>query len=247
MNHPTVSDLFGLLDQWRHLPAYQLERRADIFFALFLPEVLEAHFRRDYPAIKIDPRIIPEFPLRHGTLGTNTGNGGKNQSVKVDYAVFSKDSPRKMFLVELKTDSGSRRDKQDEYLEQAKNTGLWKLVDGIIDIYTTPSLKSRQKYVHLLKILRELRLVKFCDTLYEKAFPEIKPGVMSINVENSVESDTEIQIVYVQPIAEGHNEIGFQEFADCVEERDGIGKEFACYLREWTNPAGKRDLRENFG
>ena len=38
---PTIERVFKLLDNWRHLPDYQLERRADIFFALFLPEVLK--------------------------------------------------------------------------------------------------------------------------------------------------------------------------------------------------------------
>ena len=29
-----------LLDRWRHLPSYQLERRADVFFALYLPGIV---------------------------------------------------------------------------------------------------------------------------------------------------------------------------------------------------------------
>lgn len=29
-----LAHLFALLDQWRHFPAYQLERRADVFFAV---------------------------------------------------------------------------------------------------------------------------------------------------------------------------------------------------------------------
>ena len=41
---PTVADVFGLLDEWRHLPAYGLETRVAPFFALFLREVLSARF-----------------------------------------------------------------------------------------------------------------------------------------------------------------------------------------------------------
>ena len=37
-------DVFELLDDWRHLPAYQLERRADIYFAMYLPELLAERF-----------------------------------------------------------------------------------------------------------------------------------------------------------------------------------------------------------
>jgi len=32
----TINELFDLLDDWRNLPSYQLERRADIFFAIHL-------------------------------------------------------------------------------------------------------------------------------------------------------------------------------------------------------------------
>lgn len=35
-----INDLFDNLDTWRHLPAYQLERCADIFFSLYLPDLL---------------------------------------------------------------------------------------------------------------------------------------------------------------------------------------------------------------
>lgn len=37
-----IDTLFNRMDAWRHLPNYQLERRADLFFSLYLPEVLEA-------------------------------------------------------------------------------------------------------------------------------------------------------------------------------------------------------------
>ena len=34
--------LFDRMDAWRHLPDYQLERRADLFFSLYLAEALQA-------------------------------------------------------------------------------------------------------------------------------------------------------------------------------------------------------------
>jgi hypothetical protein len=39
-SQPTTA-LFDRLDAWRHCPAYQLERRADILFSLYLREVVE--------------------------------------------------------------------------------------------------------------------------------------------------------------------------------------------------------------
>ena len=35
-----ISKIFDTLDDWRQLPAYQLERRADIFFGIYLEEIL---------------------------------------------------------------------------------------------------------------------------------------------------------------------------------------------------------------
>jgi len=34
-----IEKLFDLLDDWRRLPAYQLERRADIIFAVHLEKI----------------------------------------------------------------------------------------------------------------------------------------------------------------------------------------------------------------
>ncbi len=58
-----ISVAFDNLDQWRHLPNYQLERRADIFFSLYLKEVIEEKYH-----VKLHNQIIPEFPVRVGTI-----------------------------------------------------------------------------------------------------------------------------------------------------------------------------------
>ena len=95
---PTIECVFDLLDRWRHLPAYQLERRADIFFALFLPEVLGAHLsKQENCSVEINPTLIPEFPIK---------KRDSNQSINVDYFALSQDGER-AFLIELKTDMKS--------------------------------------------------------------------------------------------------------------------------------------------
>ena len=35
-----ITAIFDRMDSWRHLPGYQLERRADLLFSLYLPEAL---------------------------------------------------------------------------------------------------------------------------------------------------------------------------------------------------------------
>ena len=51
-----IDALFDRMDSWRHLPNYQLERRADLFFALYLSKALEA--KLGFP---IRPELVPEF------------------------------------------------------------------------------------------------------------------------------------------------------------------------------------------
>ncbi|HEV8321235.1 MAG TPA: hypothetical protein VG389_06430, partial [Myxococcota bacterium] len=98
---PTVADLFVLMDRWRSLPSYQLERRADIFFAPFL-----AGFVGSMEGVVIAPTIVPEFPVRQQD---------SNRTDKVDYVLFSADRTR-VFFLELKTDVGSLRTEQNQYL-----------------------------------------------------------------------------------------------------------------------------------
>lgn len=57
-----IVELFEKLDEWRFLPSYQLERRSDIFFALYLDVI----FKELENEIIIE--IIPEFPIRKGVL-----------------------------------------------------------------------------------------------------------------------------------------------------------------------------------
>ena len=112
MPDPDIADLFALLDSWRHLPAYQLERRADIYFGLFLPDALNHHLRPR--GMAIDPRIIPEFPL---------GQTTSRRSDKADYFAVSTNRTH-AFLIELKTDLRSIRAVQERYLKEAP-PGAW--------------------------------------------------------------------------------------------------------------------------
>ena len=101
---PIIKQVFRLIDKWRHLPGYALERRADIFFALFLPEVLEKHC-----GIKVKLPLIPEF-----SIDKETEN---NRYRQADYFALSENG-QKGILVELKTNMASKRSaygKKQEY------------------------------------------------------------------------------------------------------------------------------------
>ncbi|MAT38115.1 MAG: hypothetical protein CL946_00775 [Ectothiorhodospiraceae bacterium] len=169
--------IFDLLDQWRHLPNYQLERRADIFFAPFIAIILERHF-----GVPVLPDIVPEFPLHLKTLKL----GYTNQSVKVDYVALSVDRNR-VFFVELKTDSASRRVEQDRYLKAARKATFPKLMQGLETINQRTAAK--QKYLYLFRILEKLDLVEIITS-------ESRTGA---EIHLTGNDPKNIEIVYIQP------------------------------------------------
>ena len=225
----TLESVLCLLDRWRHLPAYQLERRVDVLFALFLPEVLEKHFGTSNVC------LIPEFPIKKSLLRTDT----TAQSINVDFLGIARESDGKerAYLVELKTDMASRREDQAEDLGRAVNAGLKELVEGVIEIARNAAHRHKKKYGHLLYLLSELDLVE-CqgDPL----------DVGGYEVVDRKEDWPCLELVYVQPKAPPKmTMIGFDDFAAKIEE-DGsdIGRKFAGYLREWVDKAGERDPKD---
>ncbi len=260
-DRPNLDDLFRKLDRWRHLPAYRLEPNLAPFFGLYLRHILNECLETK-PVTH--PIIIPEFPLRLGTLYENSEDlkkarrhVGENQSVQVDYAAFSSDL-KKVYFIELKTDEGSINKEQKKYLIDAKKKGFGNLLSGIRQICTQKQLPSRQKYVHLIDNLMEIGLIEASEDarneLFEKTFPKVVKGwgesfnraVPEICVRDI--EDRDIEIIYITPsgIALGSKntdffEIGFRNVITVVEGRGDLGHLFACYLGEWIEPAGIRN------
>ena len=237
----TMVDVFTLLDEWRHLPAYRLEPNLAPFFGLFLRDVLTARF-----GVPMHRIVIPEFPLRKGTL-SGDGSNGSNQSQKVDYLAFSEDLTTAYF-VELKTDMGSVREEQNEYLEKARHVPLRELVAGVICI--CKATDTKWKYCHLLFLLSELGLVtppkpkeedktKVGDPSFDwrSAFKGVTP--------TEAGSKTKVKVVFIQPRDDNFEHIDFPAVADTVQKTGDLGCMFANYLRQWTEEAGLRNPRES--
>lgn len=202
-----INDIFDNMDVWRNLPAYQLERRADIFFSIYLPEILSYKF-----GAKVEG-VIPEFPIRIGTIHHDIDI---NKSFKIDYLAKTSD---KIILVELKTDEGSRRDKQDWYLERAKEVGLVELLDGVQKIYKATN--SKKKYECLLGLLQNLEFIVIGEN-----------GTFEIAQVNYI-----IQIVYIQPNNPDRqdNVITFQEISEMIEKHgDELSLRFSKSLLKWA-------------
>lgn len=215
-NTNPIDSIFDNLDMWRNFPAYQLERRADIFFSIYLPEILQ--YRYGY---EIDG-VVPEFPIRIGTI---VNEKDWNQSFKVDYLAKS-NIGKSILLIELKTDGGSRRDRQDWYLERAKQAGMTALLEGVRKIYQATNKKK--KYQFLLGKLQEMGLIML-DQGGGMTIPRI---------------EYDIQIVYIQPNnPDGQNNIiTFQDVAEVIEKHgDELSIRFSKSLLKWAGTiAGER-------
>ncbi len=222
-----IRDVFETLDQWRHLPAYQLERRADIFFAMYLPKYLEEHY-----GVELMP-LIPEFPLRLGALWPSIDS---SKSVKVDYVAVAKDRSTAYF-VELKTDVGSRRDSQDKYLTRSKELGFHPLVQGVADIFVASPYHA--KYFHLISMLECQGLVECPSDLADYVYPKPRSGLTAKKrgVQVMCPPDTSVEVLYLQPVGDGDDILNFETYADWLTGRGEMADVFAEYLVRWQSEA----------
>lgn len=210
-----VEKIFENLDTWRKLPKYQLERRADMFFGLYVKDIVENLLETEKP--ELSDIVIPEFPIGKNIIETLKREKNPRlpeydptlQSVNVDYALFSKDV---VYFIELKTDMGSRNSIQDEYLEYAHGQNIRIFVEHIKTV-AKPSNnpKSWKKYRYLLDQLE----------------------LMDVHA-----SDAKIEVIYIQPkkytVFEGAKCIPFSEICGWLEKQNGdFPKLFAKYLCQW--------------
>jgi len=201
---------FEMMIDWKKLPAYKAEPRIDSLIGYFLEPILE-----DYLKEKID-EIIPELPIRLGTVKPELENTKYSErSYKVDF--FAIGNKGKNYLIEFKTDTNSRRTKQDEYLSISKKLGTSKLINGILSISNVSTYTK--KYNHLKDKLQKVGLLNE------------KYGYSGKNID--------LEIIYVQP--SNHNKeklvIDFNWIADWLEKNnnsDTFETELACALRIWA-------------
>lgn len=199
----SVQSYFSVLRDWKRLPAYRAESRVDSIVGFALPELL-LHNRNERVTL-----VIPELPLRIGSVQPqHEGKSFSNKSYKVDFFVMTEGG--KNYLVEFKTDSGSRREKQDDYLDSARKIGLGAVVEGILKLYQATTYKK--KYRYLLTKLEEAGLVSCKNAGYAACI-----------------ADNRLHVLYVQPHAKdddvGRDILDFVAVAEALRERFG-GDEF---------------------
>jgi hypothetical protein len=228
-----IDTLFDRMDAWRHFPNYQLERRADIFFSLYLPEVLEVKL-----GVPMRSELAPEFPVRIGTIYPHIPI---DKSYKIDYIALSA-AANKAILVELKTEGFSRRPEQDKYLLAAQQVGLPGLIGGLLEIFR--ATQAKRKYFRLLLHLERMELLRIPM--------QMKNIMAGANLQGATEASRQIEItahttesliLYVQPNGTGPDVITFHEFAEVVRRHDDpVSQRFARSLGEWAEiQAGEVD------
>lgn len=213
-----VNKIFDLLDDWRKLPGYQLERRADIFFGLHLELIMEKIL-----GVRID-MIIPEFPIRKDSLSHHAKFNAKplkrpNQSFQIDYLCYSKNPYPRVYFVELKTEVNSRNEKQDWYLENAQKIKLNGILEGFKRIYYATNKKGKVKYNHLLDKIVDVKWIN----MNSKSF-----DILDINIEPV--------IIYIQPTSKKIDDtiITFDKIIEKLKDiNDPLTIRFLESLEKW--------------
>ncbi|MBI5214994.1 MAG: hypothetical protein HY960_04525 [Ignavibacteriae bacterium] len=206
-----IQQIFENLDKWRHLPAYQLERRADIFFSVYLPEYIKREYQLEVEL------IIPEFPIK---VDIAFPKAKGNRSFKIDY-LFKFKNTRKIWFIELKTDTESVNEKQKKYLSSVKNTSMVMILNKIKEIIKASSSK---KYNNLITLLIQGGFVKDSEDVfdiivgdYEKEIVFVLPKKMKEDLEK------DFRVIYNHDISSV-----IQSFPDELSRR------FAKSLTEWA-------------
>lgn len=124
-------------------------------------------------------------------------------------------------FIELKTDTGSRRENQDSYLEQCRVAKMESILKGIIKISSVTSYKK--KYSHLLAKLQLAGLLS--ET----------PAGHSVKI-----GAEKIKILYVQPrvLETDSNKdiLDFNRLADTIEKcypESELMKRLSLSLKTW--------------
>jgi len=141
-------DLLNLLAENKKFPAYQAERRIDIFINFFLVDILKHEIGKRQKDFQV-AFIAPEFPLK---------KQGNNQSTNVDYLCVLEDKlgNKKILFVELKTDSSSFDEDQLKTYIKFRDEKTWRnCIEELRDIFLSKGMpfEKRKKYYNLVKVI----------------------------------------------------------------------------------------------
>jgi hypothetical protein len=168
----SIATIMGRLANWSGFPKYQLERRIDIFITPFL----ERYFSRKLGGDAL--LVAPEFPLPR-RLAEEVPVGKEDAdalTVNVDYLLHvarAAGAPSAWVFLELKTDAGSFKPRQDRAYRRARDeVGMVSLRAELTDVRDA-SKKHHAKYDRLI---RHLERLGFDDDRIEVAYLAPEPS-----------------------------------------------------------------------
>ncbi len=156
--------LFNRLREWKKLPKYQLERRADIFISMFLTEALSDKYGGTWCL------VAPEFPLLQRYLPGWDENRTKivderkpALSTNADYLVSNGSS---LFLLELKTEKNGINEDQIAKYEKVVGAPFRELVEDIKLIQSRTNEKGKYSYLLSICDKEELKALNVENVIY---------------------------------------------------------------------------------
>ncbi len=225
-----IEKIFSNLDIWRKLPKYQLERRLDIFFTIYLKEIVEVFYKEilNEKDIKLSEVIIPEFPLKKDDVANEDKTLTRVfSSTNVDYVMFCEHKSKCIFI-ELKTDIDSVDDEQFNYLTKAKDKKWNQIFEEVKKIEQHSG--SSKKYTDLVNHINEQgKRIKDFSKLHE------------------------IDVIYIHPIATKitkdkteFNSINFDFIVkNLSKEKDIISESFSKILQKiYTDSLERNDKKK---
>lgn len=220
-NSVAINTMLNNLDTWRHFPKYQMERRVDLFFSLFLREIIQDSKFAGSKTLRKE--IIPEFPFKNVE--------GLHTTVNFDYVLFSEDL-HAAFIVELKTDPTSAGDTNNPYLAGLleSNVTFTEIVNGLLLV--AKKSRHKMKYHCLLKKLENIGIIeRFGEDGWQCKHQIPKPVIIYLAPGLTKSDPAKINL------------IDFYQAATTLEKLGGeVERQFASYLRQWQNTkAGHRD------
>ena len=184
-----IDQLFYNLGIWKQLPKYQAERRLDVFFGLYMEDILK-ECRSNLFEEEDQLILVPEFPLQK--------NKSNNECTNIDYLVFNV-TKKCVHAIELKTDTHSVNDDQIDYYRRFKDE------TSLNDLYTFATNprkgRSKKKYDFLAEYITKNHLDN-CQT---------KGDVIYILPKNNFSNSFKIQ-------ENGFDTITFADIANKMEK-----------------------------
>lgn len=232
-----IKKMLHQLTEWKQLPKYQMERRADLFFGFYLKDILcnvkskdgETYFKEDENLV-----VIPEFPI--------SSSDKDLRSTNTDYMVTN---GKKFYFVELKTDAASisNEKKQIEYYLDVLDMEekAWKVLRNHINKlharYASSNKSNEQeykiKYNNLYRLIENYDNLKFAGVIYitptltptqtEKLNQQIKEHIQK----NPSKPKEDYELYTIQ----------FPDIQQIKIEVDPVFSIFQKELTEWDKPA----------